>query len=253
MRLRKAVLALAAGSCVLLGCGGSSGGDGGSDAIHVSFNRNPIVNWVPVRMAGGYSLSVSATLNPVPTTTPYVFVLDSGNVLAPGSVTVTANQNGSYSAALPLRSNLVAGSYEGNFTLKLCRDMGCSTPYTLTGATLPYTLNITPQATTTATALIKVGGVTQAIPPTLDGYGVKHYAISVPTGSTLDMQTSMDIASWTFSGSGTLPTQRYVSVTTSGYAGTFSLTVPTDTSEAMKLRGLAADGQEFSFDLTVTP
>jgi hypothetical protein len=81
---------------------------------------------------------------------------------------------------------------------------------------------------------------------------VRHYPISVKTGSAVEMLPSVDIGNWTFSGSGTLPTQRYGSVTTTGYTGTFSLTTPTDASESMKVRGLAADGQEFSFELTVT-
>jgi hypothetical protein len=257
MPFRKAVLALAAGSYVLLaaGCGGSSGdgggGGGGSDAIHVSYSWSPLVWWIPVWGVGGYSLVVSATVAPVPTTPTYVFLLDSGNVVVPGSVTVTANGNGSYSAHLPLKNTLVAGSHAGTFTLQLCRDAACASPYTLTGASVPYTLNVTPQVTTTATAVIKVGGATQAITATVDGNGVKHYAVSVPTGSLLEMQTSIDIVSWTYSGAGTLPAQTGGSVTPTTYDTTLSLSVPTDTSEALTVRGLAADGQEFSFDLTV--
>jgi hypothetical protein len=152
---------------------------------------------------------------------------------------------------LPLKT-LPAGMYTGTFTLQLCKDPGCAAVYPLTGGSLSYRITITPQVTTTATATIKINDVVQAVaagPP--DVNGAVHYVFSIPTGATLELDTSIAMVSWSYVTTFGAPTVTPFPLTSfSVFRATVALSVPS-LSTVSTIRALAADGQAIYFDLTV--
>ena len=170
------------------GCGGGGEDGGGDGSIQVTCSPARITTYL-TSWETGQGLVVRASLSPVPGTS-YPQILDSGSVLVAGSTYVTENSDGTFSANLPIRNDLAPGTYTGTFTLRLCKDYACTGTYPLTGNVVPYTIKKTPPATTTATADFKVDGVSAGTGGAVDGNGVKHYAVSVPTGSVLETATT---------------------------------------------------------------
>jgi hypothetical protein len=242
-----ALLSLAAAAC---GGGGDGSSGGGGDAIQVTCSPSRITSYF-ASWETGRRVGVRATLSPTPASA-FPQLVDSGNVLVPGSVTVLQSNDGSFSVSLPLRDDLSTGQHTGTFTLRMCTDYACTATYPLTGNVIPYTITKTPPATTTATADLKVNGASSGTGGTVDGNGVKHYAVSVPSGATLQTVTTVNIVSWSFVSGAGHPTVQYTGVAPTQMSAVLTLSVPADTSETTTLRALAGDGQMFEVAVTVT-
>lgn len=195
----------------LAACGG--GGSGGSDdgtstaqsAVSVVLSPASITASFP---GGGTAAldqptaNVTATVTNAPSGSVYAMVVDSGNVLQPGAHDVVANADGTYSANLTYERQIPVGTYTGTFTLKLCQDSACATPYRVVGGTLPYTVTVTPAATFTAT----VDGVAQPIS-----------SVHGREGDTLVVQASQPV-DWSTAQGGAFASA--VSTTTTTWTGT---------------------------------
>jgi len=142
-------------SVLVVGCGGG-GDDSTSPApsnMQVSFTPSSINATFPEK---GQSLSapeltVTATIQNLPSTQVYSRILENTEVLRAGAHPVFKNADGSFRALLPFNTQLAAGTYTGHLTLQLCQDSACVSPYAVSGASLPYALTVTPGIQITAT------------------------------------------------------------------------------------------------------
>jgi len=144
-------------SAALAACGGGGGGGGeGEDdspsgpTIAVRYNITNFNFGVPA--GGDVFTSVTATLSPVPEGKVYVYVVADKPVLKTGATTVSRNANGSYTAYLQIDPSLVVGKYTGTLTLQLCQDAACAKQYALSGASLPYSIDVVAPLAVSVTA-----------------------------------------------------------------------------------------------------
>jgi lipoprotein-anchoring transpeptidase ErfK/SrfK len=140
--------------------------------------------------------SFKFTIDPAPATKPTVLVLDGGGVLTAGPATVTEYQ-GSYYAFLPYPDALVAGSYTGSFTYKVCQDSACTLAYVRPRPTLDYhiVVNHVQTGLPPLTATFKVDAVasTDAVAG-LNGAGERTYTLAMHDGQTVAITPGVD---WT--------------------------------------------------------
>lgn len=66
-----------------------------------------------------------------------------GTDLVPAdAVTVTPNSDGSFTLGMSTRAGTDAGSYKGEFTVKLCSDAACATPQAVPSIKIPYAITV---------------------------------------------------------------------------------------------------------------
>ena len=250
--MSRSIAAVALGILVATSAGCGGGGDGDQGGMHISFNPSHLSGYFPVWELGTTQLLVTGAVSPAPSGTAYVDVLDSGSLIVLASVGISGNADGSFTATLPLRGDLAPGTHTGSLTVKICRDNLCANPYQLDGGTIPYAITVTPEVTTTATADLLVDGVTQTgTGGATDGFGVRNYSVSMPTGSLLEIDTSIPIMTWSGGGVGN-PTVQITSMALQKLTARLSLGIPADISETTSFEALAADGQMFDVHVTVT-
>jgi hypothetical protein len=86
------------------------------------------------------------TISPVPSGSQlFAIVTADKPVLQTGQIFLTANAADSATASVKTESSLAAGTYEGQFTLHLCRDAQCNNEVSLTGNVLPYSIKVLPR------------------------------------------------------------------------------------------------------------
>jgi hypothetical protein len=175
------------------GCGGG-GSDGQADnTIHVTFNATSLTfpTWDDWPASGAY---VKATVSPLPSQQPYVFLLDSGSAFVPGTAVVTALGGGTFGMMVDINPALAPGEYRGTLTVKLCHDPACTQPYALSGGTLPYDITVlhAVPGLTPPTATVTIDDVTVASTNgVLNGAGVQTYTVSMASGHTVELLPSM--------------------------------------------------------------
>jgi hypothetical protein len=201
------------------------------------------------RQGEGGGPVVNARVNPVPNATVYVRVLDPGHLLVPGPVSVTDNGNGNFSAFLPVNTNQPIGAYSGALTVELCKDPACASAYSLSGNSLPYSIHLTGHPTATATAVVRVNGADSGTGGTIDPNGDRSYAVTMTSGQTLEIDSTVDIVRWSWS-------SPYVAPLPLLNPHTFRATLtlpPGFTSSALTISEMAADGQGINVHVTLNP
>lgn len=173
-------LAAGAGLTLLLAaCGGGGGGDGGGAAA-------PAVTFAPSGLVSNVQAGNSATLTVRATATDvalfsrqvYVFVIDAAGVLLP-AIELASVDSRTISATLHTKPTLPVGRHAGEFSVRLCNDIACTSQVPGSPVPLPYDLTVTPAPLTAvpqtstsftvhrggalaASAVVQVGGSTSA-------------------------------------------------------------------------------------------
>jgi hypothetical protein len=153
---------VAALAAMLASCGG--GGGGGSSGGGTSGTTppapppqtpppqtSPALQFSPEKASASVEAGLSATISVNASVVRpqdfsgnvYALVVDETGVLLPNA-RILANSETSYTAVLQTVPSLAAGSYRGNFTIKLCRDTGCASQFPGSPMVLPYELTVTP-------------------------------------------------------------------------------------------------------------
>lgn len=202
---------------VMVGCGG--GGGGGSGAVSVSFSPSAISSSYA---SGGQSITppvanVTASVTNLPAGTVYVYVLEDAAVLAPGAYTVTRNPDGTYAVSLPFNTSLAAGTYTGNLTLRLCRDIACTSEITVTGGRIPYSVTVTPG--------IQISAWVNSNPVALT-------ALQVRGGDVLSLQSTLPV-SWSVASGGVNVTNQMSTTTSWSATLVYGLSSPGGTGTLM--------------------
>jgi hypothetical protein len=176
-------------SALLTACGGGGGGSSSSGTPTPPPVSGPALNFTPATITGTAVAGTSATINLGATVNRpadfanasniFAFVIDDKGVLLPG-VQLIKDSDTQYHAALQTAPSLAAGSYSGNFTVKLCPDSACASQFPGSPMALPYSLQITPAGSTAFSA-------STAMPMTLTmhagGAAPANVAIAVKAGS----------------------------------------------------------------------
>jgi hypothetical protein len=129
----------------LAACGGGGGGNDGPPPIAVSVSPGTAqASGVAGTTPDGLVMIMTATLGSLPTGTVYPVIASSSAAIQSG--TTDAIQTGANTWTVRLYSvpELVAGTYTGTVSLRLCKDMQCASEYPVTGATVPFSINVIP-------------------------------------------------------------------------------------------------------------
>lgn len=245
-------------SVALAACGGDDSAPGGAGTdtsgafVRVTFSPSELVAYRRAGEAPAY-YRVKVTLDPLPVDAAFVQVTDPDGVVDTDTLEVEANPDGSYFAYVGIPGEAAPGTYEGALLLKLCRDGACADEIPLVGSSLPYRVTITPQATTTATAVIRVNGIAQDLASTLDATGARHYAVTVRSGAKLEVSVPYDPVVWSYASGFTSATvERDPASSRRTFIATLRLTNPDADAETTRISALAEDGQLIQADVTVT-
>jgi hypothetical protein len=230
------------------GGGGGGGGNGGTDTPAAS----PALTFSPATVRATINAGTSLTLNVMASVnrpadfanaaTVVASVTDSAGVIQP-SAQLIRDSDTQYHAILQSAPGLAAGTYSGNFNVRLCRDSGCASQFPGSPMLLPYSFQVVPagQATFTAT-------------PTVALAGTAHAGGAAP--AAIDVAIASEGRSWTVAaGAGWLKPAR-ASGTGSGTLNVgFDATGLALGSYSTTLTITASDGQSASLpaSLTVLP
>ena len=145
----------------LVACGGG-GGDSGPPPIAVAVSPTTAqASSVAGTTPDGMVVVLTATLSATPTTTVYPMIVSSSAAIRTG--TTDAIQTGANTWTVRLYSvpTLAVGTYSGTVSLKLCKDMQCSSEYPVTGASVPFTFTVVSMPSFTLTT----NGTTTTVDP----------------------------------------------------------------------------------------
>ena len=162
-----AVLGTAVTAC---GGGGSGGGGGGNNGGGTDVPAgSPALTFNPATVRATINAGTSLTLNVMAAvnrpadfanaTTIVASVTDSAGVIQP-SAQLIRDSDTQYHAILQSAPGLAAGTYNGNFNVRLCRDSGCASQFPGSPMLLPYSFQVVPagQATFSATPTVTLAG-----------------------------------------------------------------------------------------------
>lgn len=136
---------------VLTACGGGGGGAASSPgsptagAPTLAFSPTTVNATVQAGLSSTISVQASVN-NPADfngASAVYAYVIDTTGVIQP-SAQITQQSATSYTAVLHTATTLAAGNYQGNFTVKVCRDSACAGQFPGSPMLLPYNLTVTP-------------------------------------------------------------------------------------------------------------
>lgn len=176
--------------CLVLGCGGggddlgASDGSGGS-SIAVAYTPSSID--VHAKQGMLRFVEVGAAFSPLPTTVVYPVIVQSGQDFQSGAA-VMPDGDGSYSATLYAKDTLALGAHQGTLTLRLYKDAAKTQQYSLTGATLPYSITVDPPVSVG----VSVGGNPVTPQPYYGDY-------PIPANQTVTVTANMPVA-WSYNG-----------------------------------------------------
>ena len=201
-------------AALLTGCGGGGSGGGGGTPDNGNPAASPALSFNPATVRGTVSSGTSLTLNIIASVTrPADFanatsvlgsVTDSNGVLLPSAQLVRDNDT-QYHAVLQTAPSLAAGTYTGNFTVRLCRDSACAAQFPGSPMQLPYSLQVVDASQPTFSAVPAV-----ALNATAHVGGAAPAAVSVAIGADGRGWTASAGAGWlkpspaSGSGNGTL-------------------------------------------------
>lgn len=138
-------------ACLLTACGGGGGGGGGTTAPAASaaltFAPNPLA--ISVSAGTSATATVNASVNrpaDFDSSAVFAYLVDGAGVLLPNAQ-LLHDSSLAYHATVQTAPTLAAGRYQGNFTVKLCRDSACTSQYPGSPMLLPYDIQVTPAGT----------------------------------------------------------------------------------------------------------
>lgn len=234
-------------TALLAGCGG--GGGGGNSGGGTTPTASPALTFTSATATGSIGAGASLTLNVIAAvarpsdfsgSTPFASIVDSNGVLLSSS-TVVRDSDSQYHAVLQTAPTLAAGSYKGNFSVRLCRDSGCASQYPGSPVALPYDITVTPagSAAFSATPAMPLTASTQA-----GGAAPASVAVAISAGGR----------SWTASTGGAA----WLKLSATSGSGDSTLTVAYDTaslaqgSYSATITITAADGQKAELPVALT-
>lgn len=167
-------------ACTLLAsCGGGGGGGSGDEASHVTFTPSSI----QVLQTEGYeeAITTRVAISPEPSGSQFFAVVVADRpVLETRSIFVIANADDSATVTARTDPNLAAGTYDGQLTLRLCRDSQCRDEVALTGNALPYSIKVLPRVQLDVTGAV-------------GGYLGTPGSYSVATGATVVVTSNIPV------------------------------------------------------------
>ena len=247
LRFRPALAPALLIAALLSACGG--GGGGAADSSSPPPPAGPAMTFTPAQLsataAAGTSatLSVSASINrPADfsgAASVFALIVDDQGVLLP-SPKLVQDSSVLYHADLQTVPTLAAGSYSGNFTVKLCRDSACASQFPGSPMQLPYALTVTPAGAAAFSA-------TSSLPLA----GTMHLGGAAPAGSTVTIQSAG--RSWSASAP-----DSWVTLAPASGSGDGTLTVGYNASGlaqgqySSNITVRASDGQQAVLPITLT-
>lgn len=154
----------AALSVLLASCGGGGAGGGSSSDASVTYSPASLTATAFHQQQVGVNAFVdpwafvTASVAGDLSGTVVAVVQDTGAAFA-GSPVNVIQVGGGWQASLRPDVSLVPGTYTGNLRLHLCKDLACAQEYSVSGASLPYTVTILPRLQLT----VFVDGVLQGL------------------------------------------------------------------------------------------
>jgi hypothetical protein len=159
--------------------------------VTVELNPTSIEYSFPANGQGLNAPGVSVTGNFVTTPSgsvyPSVAETDSDQVLGAPPYTFTGNYSSGFTGTIPFNPNLAVGTYTGYFLLNLYQTSSLTSPYTVTGGSVPFTVTVTPGIVLTA--------LVNAVPTELSN-------LDVPSGTVVKFTSSVPVEWSTASGGG---------------------------------------------------
>jgi hypothetical protein len=132
---------------LIAACGG-----GGSDpTTRLSFDSDRVVvsafsgQMADTNAFEDASVVINVTATDPPDSTTYIAVQDGGSGFGGRPIEVIQLSSNTFQATLYPHVGLAPGVYQGQLTVLLCKDVGCSNRYPVENASLPYEVTITPQ------------------------------------------------------------------------------------------------------------
>jgi predicted component of type VI protein secretion system len=189
LRIAKRLVVLATTALVMAGCGG---GGGSSDSIDVTFDQTSLSvsafegQELNLNASEAASTTVVATVRNLPSNDLFVRIVDSGEGFNTSLVEIVRTSNDQYTATLSPNAALQAGTYKGTLKLDFCADSTCSKQYSARGASLAYTVTITPQLSVVVKAQ-------DAVVTTINSDLVGSFAIELPPGGTVELESNIPV------------------------------------------------------------
>ena len=151
MNIRKwagAVAAVAA-AFFMAACGGGGGGSSGTPTpppappppppVPAPYDLTP--STAQASFITGYPTRISMTARKTAAVTGVVYINVTANAAVIASpITVSQNNDGTYSLAATPLGGLAAGRYTGDFTVNVCSDVNCNSPLPVHPSRFPTTL-----------------------------------------------------------------------------------------------------------------
>lgn len=138
---------------LLTACGGGGGGGGDNNNGGGVTPAGPALTFTPATVSAtllagvSSNVSVNASVNrPADfsnASTVFALITDSSGVLLP-SAQLIRDSDTQYHASLQTAPTLAAGSYTGNFSVKLCKDSACASQFPGSPMQLPYNFQVNP-------------------------------------------------------------------------------------------------------------
>ncbi|MBA5688232.1 BACON domain-containing protein [Rugamonas apoptosis] len=133
---------------LLTACGGGGGTTDGTPVPAASAALSFSPDKVAISAVAGTSTTATVTATVARPAdfggaTVYAYLVDGAGVLLP-NVQLVADGSQAYHATLQTAPTLAAGGYQGNFTVKLCRDSGCAGQFPGSPMLLPYDIQVAP-------------------------------------------------------------------------------------------------------------
>ena len=238
LRIRPALLPLLMIAALLSACGGGGGGSSSGGTPTPPPVSGPALSFTPTTASGTAVAGSSATINVSATvnrpadfanaSSIFTFIVDDQGVLLPGAQLVK-DSSSQYHATLQTAPTLAAGTYQGNFTVKLCPDNACASQFPGSPVTLPYSIQITPAGSNAFSA-------STAMPMTLTAHagGAAPAAVAISVKAGNRSWTASSDAGWVqlapASGSGDATVTAQFNTSSLG-AGTYSANVTLHASD----------------------
>lgn len=233
------IAAMVFAAMTLSACGG---GDSSSPDMTVSFNPSALsAKGFQGQQANGNAfqdstVTVQAAVSGTASGIVYARVVDSGQGFGGGALNVSSVGSGRYSATLRPNMTLVPGTYTGSLTLQLCKDAGCASQYTTAGATLPYTVTISPRLS------VDVYVNSTFVGTTLSGPTLSLQS-AIPNNSTVEFRSNVPVQWQYSSGPGFIGVTVNPSATSTDWKAT--LVRPANASiDSIDLNAVAQDGTQ---------
>ncbi len=133
---------------VLSSCGGSGGSDasgGGSEnkgpTFDMTFSPSGITEQLIESQATSWQISANVSITGEVTNNLYIFVIDNNGLISE-DVSIVQQSESIYELTLRTKDDLASGDYIGNITVKLCKDINCSSEHSGSPWSIPIDVKV---------------------------------------------------------------------------------------------------------------